>query len=210
YCGSIVRSGGNISFAAAPPSLGGDANNNFIAINRGSIKTSGIDMQLAYKLPTDFVKEESGLAFNLLVSYLIDFKEQEIPGVTIDYAGTAGYFGEGLSASGGATHPEWKATLDTAFTIGKFTISNRLRYTDGMSNRILKQFAGEAATGPKSVIYVDLAGEVKIDGLTLRAGVNNVFDKQPPQYSPNVQSGTDPALYDVIGRRAYVGARVKF
>ena len=46
--------------------------------------------------------------------------------------------------------------------------------------------------------------------MTFRVEVNNAFDKQPPSYRPNVQSGTDPSLYDVIGRRGYVSARLKF
>ena len=46
--------------------------------------------------------------------------------------------------------------------------------------------------------------------MTFRVGVNNAFDRQPEQYRPNVQSGTDPSLYDVIGRRGYVQARLKF
>jgi outer membrane receptor protein involved in Fe transport len=46
--------------------------------------------------------------------------------------------------------------------------------------------------------------------MTFRIGVNNVFDRQPEQYAPNVQSGTDPSLYDVIGRRAYVSGRLRF
>jgi outer membrane receptor protein involved in Fe transport len=65
-------------------------------------------------------------------------------------------------------------------------------------------------TGPGEVFYFDFAAEANIDALTFRVGVNNAFDKQPPQYAPNVQSGTDPSLYDVIGRRAYVSARLKF
>ncbi len=40
--------------------------------------------------------------------------------------------------------------------------------------------------------------------------MNNVFDKQPPTYQPNVQSGTDPSTYDVIGRRVYARVNMKF
>jgi outer membrane receptor protein involved in Fe transport len=46
--------------------------------------------------------------------------------------------------------------------------------------------------------------------MTLRLGLNNAFDRKPPTYAPNVQSGTDPSTYDVIGRRFYVSARLKF
>jgi len=79
-----------------------------------------------------------------------------------------------------------------------------------MKNRAEKQFPGETFSGPKSIVYFDFAAETTVENVTLRLGVNNAFDKQPPTYAPNVQSGTDPSLYDVIGRRAYVSARLKF
>ncbi len=211
YCGSILRSGGNIGVLLASPELGGDSTSNFISVNRGTLKTSGIDLQMDYSLPTDFAGEDSALRFNLLVSYLIDFKEEELPGVVIDYAGSAGYFGQGLSAGGGASHPEWKGTFNVAWKLGNFTPSARIRYIDNMTNRAGKQFVGESFTGPKSITYVDLAAQWNVgDQFSLRFGLNNAFNKKPPTYSPNVQSGTDPSLYDVIGRRAYVSAHVKF
>jgi iron complex outermembrane receptor protein len=210
YCTSVIRSGGNISFLAAGASLGGDSNSNFIAINRGSLKTSGLDLQMDYSLPTDFAGPDSALSFNLMVNYLFDFKEEELPGVVIDYAGTAGYFGQGLSAGGGASHPKWRGTLNTSWKMGEVTPFVRLRYIDGMTNRLAKQFVGEATTGPGSVVYVDLGAQVEVGPMLLRLGLNNAFNRKPPSYSPNVQSGTDPSLYDVVGRRAYISTRLKF
>lgn len=51
-------------------------------------------------------------------------------------------------------------------------------------------------------------------GLSLFAGVDNVFDKQPP-YLPGATFGTPTGLetgakFDVIGRRFNVSARVRF
>jgi outer membrane receptor protein involved in Fe transport len=65
-------------------------------------------------------------------------------------------------------------------------------------------------TGVPTVWYFDFGVQANVEALTFRVGLNNAFDKQPPQYAPNVQSGTDPSVYDVIGRRAYVSARLKF
>lgn len=211
YCGAILRSGGNIAVLLAPEELGGDANSNFIAVNRGTLQTSGLDLQLDYSLPTEFISEESSLGLNLLVNYLIDFKEEELPGVKIDYAGTAGYFGQGLSAGGGASHPEWRATFNANWRMGEgTTIFGRLRYIDSMKNRASKQFVGEDFSGPGSVFYFDTGVQFNTGPMMFRVGVNNLFDKQPPQYAPNVQSGTDPSLYDVVGRRAYVAGSLKF
>jgi len=59
-------------------------------------------------------------------------------------------------------------------------------------------------TGTDAVWYWDVAGTWNItDNASIRLGVNNLFDEQPPEYAPNVQSGTDPSLYDVVGRRVF-------
>lgn len=207
YCQSVVRSGSNFSFIAVPAVLGGDADSNFTALNQGKIKTSGIDFQLGYSLPTDFAGEGSNLAFNGYLNYLIDYKVQELPGVTLDYAGSASVFGAGL----GTSFPRWKGTGTIAWNLKPITLETRIRYIDSMKNRSSIQFPGETSfTGPKSITYFDFAMEANIEAMTLRLGVNNAFNKLPPQYAPNVQSGTDPSLYDVIGRRGYVSARLKF
>jgi outer membrane receptor protein involved in Fe transport len=171
------------------------------------VKTSGLDFQLGYRLPTEFLAEKSSLNLSLLMNYLIDFKVEELPGVTLDYAGSAAYFGAGL----GQSFPRWRGVLNAAFNLDPITITTRLRYIDSMRNRAEVQFPGETSfTGPKSIIYTDAAIEANIENMTFRIGVNNLFDLDPPRYRPNVQSGTDPSLYDVIGRRAYVSARLKF
>lgn len=206
YCSSVVRSGSQFSFIAVDSALGGDANSNFTAINQGKIKTSGIDFQLGYKLPTEFAGADSSLNFGLYLNYLIDYKVNELPGVTLDYAGTASVFGAGL----GTSFPRWKGTMNVAWNLKPITLTSRIRYISEMENRSSVQFPGESFTGPESVWYFDFGLESTIDKVTLRLGVNNAFDRQPPTYAPNVQSGTDPSLYDVIGRRAYVQARLKF
>ena len=61
-------------------------------------------------------------------------------------------------------------------------------------------------TGVPDNWYYDLIGSYEVTGnLTIRAGVNNLSDQKPRLYSPNVQANTDPSLYDVLGRRYYVG-----
>ena len=79
-----------------------------------------------------------------------------------------------------------------------------------MVNRASRQYVGETFTGPGSVFYFDFALQAKVEAFTFRLGLNNAFDKQPPTYAPNVQSGTDPSTYDVLGRRAYVSVRLRY
>ncbi len=43
------------------------------------------------------------------------------------------------------------------------------------------------------------------------AGVRNLTDNKPPQYAGSSrQSNTDPSLYDVYGRRYFVGLSARF
>jgi outer membrane receptor protein involved in Fe transport len=59
--------------------------------------------------------------------------------------------------------------------------------------------------------YHDIAATWDLTGRAqLRIGVNNVADEQPAEYAPNVQSGTDPSTYDVVGRRAFAQINLKF
>lgn len=205
---SIFARTPNISYISIPVALGGDGNGYFQAINQGVIKTSGVDVQLGYSLPTDFVSPGSKLSANLLLNYLREFKVEELPGLTLDYAGTVSYFGEGL----GTSFPRWKGYLNLAWNMKPFTLESRIRYINKMKNRSIVQFPGEDAqfTGVPSVWYFDFAAEADFRPLTLRVGLNNAFNKRPPEYHPNVQSGTDPSLYDVIGRRAYVQATLRY
>lgn len=207
YCRGLNRSGGNITAIYLPASLGGDANGYFQGINLGSIKTSGIDVQLGYRLPTSFVSETSAINFNLGLNYLIDFKNVGLGGLKTDYAGTASYFGAGL----GTSFPRWKGVMNIGWQLDEnLKFDTRVRYIHKMANRASRQFPGETFTGPGAVWYFDFGVEANVDALTFRVGLNNAFDKLPPQYAPNVQSGTDPSTYDVLGRRAYVSARLKF
>jgi iron complex outermembrane recepter protein len=164
-------------------------------------------VQLGYRLPTSFVSETSSLNFNLLMNYLIDFKNVGLGGLKTDYAGTASYFGAGL----GTSFPRWKGTLNVGWKFDdNLSFDTRVRYVHKMENRASRQYIGETFTGPGAIWYFDFALQAEVEALTFRIGLNNAFDKQPPQYAPNVQSGTDPSTYDVLGRRAYASVRLKF
>ncbi|MGI9168573.1 MAG: hypothetical protein ACR2FH_00145 [Caulobacteraceae bacterium] len=65
--------------------------------------------------------------------------------------------------------------------------------------------------------YFDLAAQYRFrDRYTLRAGVNNIFDRDPPiigqgQLPPTIGSGnTYPQVYDPLGRFLFVGLTADF
>ena len=49
-----------------------------------------------------------------------------------------------------------------------------------------------------------------LDGLVLRAGVENLTDKDPPIFPSSVDANTDPSQYDVLGRRYFLSVQYRY
>lgn len=206
-CRSIRRTGSALAGLFNPAT----GTNSFQVNNDAEILTSGIDGQLSWAVP---LGNMGRFNFDLLASYLIEWKARDaLPGLPmIDYAGTVGYFGQGLTGGGGASFPEWRGTLNTTYSWGDFSWNLRTRYIHSMENRAKVQYIGEDASFEDvgAAWYFDTAATWRIDNMMFRLGVNNLFDRGPELYKPNVQSGTDPSLYDVIGRRFFVSVGLKY
>ncbi|WP_116808332.1 TonB-dependent receptor domain-containing protein [Steroidobacter cummioxidans] len=204
-CQQIVRnSAGTIARVNGPNGIV------FPGENGTKFNTDGIDVQVDYgmDMPSLF-GQSSRLNLNMFVNYLLSFERQDRSNLpTLDYKGTVSYFGQGL----GSSFPEFKVNLTANYMVGPVGLNVRARWIDSMQNRASVQFAGEPSfSGVPSVTYLDasLSWEF-MDGGLARIGVNNLTDKEPPLYAPSVQSGTDPSLYDVVGRRIFGQLNFKF
>lgn len=172
--------------------------------NGGKIKTDGLDVQVNWGTRVGPGRLDLGMQLNYLLSYKLQTR-QNLP--SADFAGTIPYFGAGL----GQAFPKLKATLTTRYQWGDFAFDVRTRYIDKMKNRMSVIFPGESFTGVQATTYWDLGvNYTYAKTYTLRLGVLNALDQKPRTYSPNVQSGTDPSTYDVIGRRLLAQAQFKF
>ncbi|MDO8802401.1 TonB-dependent siderophore receptor [Phenylobacterium sp.] len=178
-------------------------------VNLASVKTSGIDAQLdwGFDLADLGLPENAGaLAFNLVVTKLDSFERQARPnGAFVDYAGTIG-----ADLSGGAL-PEWKSVLSATWAVGPVRTALRWRHIAAMTDaRSVPTFSPTAVNTPDYDVY-DLSGSWKIDDrVTLRAGINNLEDKDPPYFTSYPNSNTDPSSFDILGRRVFVGINAKF
>ena len=227
YCAGIARSGGNLG-SGSEINNPGRADGNWPYVNGGGIQTSGVDFQVDYGFDWEWMglpQWMGSFQANLLLTHVIEYKQQDADALPeIDFTGTISYFGAGL----GTSFPEWKATLATRFALGTIgamgyetdalSLGVRVRYIDAMENRQFRQYPGEpflgiAGTSPNvpATWYTDIDVTWGItDNVELKLGVNNVADQQPRIYAPNVQSGTDPSTYDVIGRRAFGSIKLRF
>lgn len=209
-CQGPARGGGDILWVYNPS----DPDGFFTNSNQGKQKSSGLDFQFDWGFDAEWLGADpqwGTVRLNALITHVIEFKQQDpIDGVPeLDFAGTVSYFGAGL----GTSFPEWKATFNGEWSLFEdYKINARARYIGAMDNRLSVEFPGETEfTGVDAVWYWDFTGTWNVtDNVELRLGVNNAFDKQPETYAPNVQSGTDPSTYDVVGRRVFGGIKLRF
>ena len=206
-CQAIVRGGGDIFFLSDPNDPAGD----YPGVNGGSIEASGIDFQVDYGFDLEWLglPESAGsIETRLLATYTNEWKQQELSTLpSLDFAGTVSFFGEGL----GTSFPEYKANLITRWNVDNWSFDARTRFISGMENRAAVIFPDESFEGTDDVLYWDFAANWDVtENVAVRLGLNNAFDQEPQLYAPNVQSGTDPSLFDVVGRRVFGQLIAKF
>jgi iron complex outermembrane recepter protein len=171
-------------------------------INRNIVgyEVSGIDAQFDWS----FDLGPGNANLNWLVSWMDRFETTEVQGLPIvDSVGLVG--GNFL----GGSLPEWKANLNVSYAWGGLSLTGQWRYIDGMHDRDVPEYE------VPSYDYIDAYasyefGQGMLDGLTLRAAIENLTDDDPPLLPTQVQANTDPSQYDVLGRRYSLGVSFRF
>jgi len=168
-------------------------------INVSELKVKGIDFQVDYG--TDL--GPGALDLKLVATRLDSWKQAAIRGeAPEEFAGQAGFDFDAL--------PEWKTTFNVGYSVAGFRGDLRWRYVGEMTDTDFPDFK------LPSVDYYDVTLSYSFDnfdmlqGLTLRAGVNNLTDEEPVIYPSYQQSNTDPSTYDILGRRYFVSANYSF
>jgi iron complex outermembrane receptor protein len=188
----------------------GDAN--VVAINRniGSARVAGADVAFSYRLR---LGGWANFAFDGLGTYL-HRQSVEVykgaPGVEC-----AGQFGTDCADP---PLPKWRHRLRATWKPPlEFEIAATWRYihSTSLNPRIAQDFFVSAALASiPSVSYLDIAGSWNIGkGLTLRGGVNNVFDRDPPLsigLAPWANGNTFAQVYDSLGRHVFLALTAKF
>jgi outer membrane receptor protein involved in Fe transport len=167
--------------------------------NIATTELKGIDIQLDYG--TEF-GANSAFDVKLIATNLLNWDQAAIQGEALEaFAGTA--------SSSFDVLPEWKVTTSFAYAIGGFDTNLRWRYIDSTTDLSYPDFKLD------EVNYLDLTfgyafqGNT-MEGLRLRVGITNLTDEDPVIYPSDQQMNTDPATYDVLGRRYFVSATYSF
>ena len=190
-------------------------------VNTGSLQTKGVDVAVDYRMNLNDLGIGGGrLNFNLVGTYLDSYKTVPLP----NSPQADVYECKGLYAGlCGRPRPEWRHKFMTTWApADRFSLTGTWRYVSSV--QIAQTSDQPALTGSFSGVnrelgarsYFDLAAsfEVRKD-LTFRAGVNNLFDKDPPlTTTAAIEDGgngnTYPQFYDATGRYLFLSASVGF
>ncbi|AIY65485.1 TonB-dependent receptor [Pseudoalteromonas piratica] len=167
--------------------------------NIGAETAQGIDLNLAYSFDAFGLDWRTALDTTYLIETTVTLTDE-----TVDYVG--------LITSGSGGYADIKSNLSLSVKGDSWDANYKARYISGMdSYSCLDNPAKCYAPSTGSVVYHDIGGAYHVsETVKVSAGINNLFDKQPPYYSGNNDSNTDPYTYDVLGRYFYAGVNVKF
>jgi iron complex outermembrane recepter protein len=215
YCSQIVRQPTTGSLNGNSVAGGGYViQENY---NLGTALNSGIDAQLNYKLglPAGF----GDLEFGLNGTYLLHDETTPLPGSpTYDCAGLFGFTCQ-------TVNPRWRHLLRTTWeTPWHVSASLTWRYIGTVSQDNdssdptlhFSTFNGYDYVNAKipAYNYLDLQATWNVnEQLQIRAGANNLLDKDPPLVNTDIVAGgaaNTYSTYDLFGRQLFLGFTARF
>ncbi|MCC5450360.1 TonB-dependent receptor [Rheinheimera sp. UJ51] len=160
-------------------------------VNLNETEVSGIDTVIRYRLNNSLGRWD----FSTSVSKLNKFAEvatlADGSTLTTDKKGLAGVR---------EAYPEWRGNFTTQWRNDHFTLAYDVRYIGDTTEVFANQ-----PSHIGSMFYHNLTGGYKLDnGLALRLGINNLFDKQPPTSRVNTNINFDQQTYHAVGRFYYL------
>jgi iron complex outermembrane recepter protein len=191
--GGSNSAGGNVQQAITLVSLA--------PLNIGILQAEGIDTSTAYllDLPSHFLNVANQLTFVLEGSYTM--KNNSI----VDASNPSNV----IQSAGDFTLPKVRATLTTSFLADPFLASAKIRYIGKSKIDVTYAPLFNNDNNVASRTYLDLLASYRIGPkLKVSAGVNNVFDRAPPE-TATTYTGTS-TLFDVVGRYFFAQVTAKF
>ena len=164
--------------------------------NQGGIKTSGVDVQVDWRMPVG----PGSLDLNGVVNYLADYKQSFLSGLPfVEFANTV---------SSTAAYFRWRPVLTATYSLDKLNAGLRWRFLPRTRDVTCASRCNAPDTGSYSSF--DLFGAYDLtQKVRLTAGIDNLFDRDPPVVG-GVLGNTNLGEYDVIGRQFYLAIRARF
>jgi outer membrane receptor protein involved in Fe transport len=194
-------------------------------VNASNLKTSGVDINATYK--THFsdwgLGDHGSLSFNFTGTYLHNLTTTLPDGTGYECVGLYG-------VTCGTPAPHWRHELRTTWSSPwNVDLSVNWRFIGG-TTLDFNTSQPDLQNGFKDVLktdaripaysYFDLAATWRVrDNITLRGGINNIFDREPPLLDSNSfgisappfgNGNTFPQVFDPLGRVFFLGVTADF
>jgi iron complex outermembrane receptor protein len=216
FCSQVVRNPANGILFGTTATGGGYINGQ--TVNVAKSVNEGWDFQANYSLPLEDwgVNNVGGISFNFAGTLLTKQDNVSLPGD--EPYNCTGYFGPSCAV----VQPKWRHTARMNWTIPGVDalVSVAWRYYGSTKYENLSD--DDALAGPpnpfiskiRSYNYFDVSGLWNVnDTFKVRAGVNNIFDKDPPLVPASIVGGGLPntyPMYDLLGRKLFIGLTADF
>ncbi len=190
--------------------------------NIGAIETSGWDFNIGWTAPETDWGQFRVQWNNTIVDDYVEFNPVDTGLVATDLVG--------IEVNDSAI-PEWQSNLEVVWLFSDWEVSGRLRHIDSVTESCSDFLDGSPhsltnlglCSNPNttdnslstneldSTTYFDLQVVFpEFAGIKFEAGVNNLFDEDPPVCLSCSLNGYDPSTYDPEGQFGYVRASIDF
>jgi iron complex outermembrane recepter protein len=217
FCSQVIRN--QVTGALTGATVAGGGYIVQTAQNIAEAVFRGVDVQAGYRYPLP--GNWGTVTSTFSGSYLLKTTTTPAPGQhTFDCAGLYG------PNCGTTINPRWRHNMRVSWETGfHTTFSAQWRFIGkvGVDNNDPDPSLFGGSTGAydpfnaqlPSISYIDLSAIYKVtEGISVRAGVTNVLDKDPPLTAAAYLGGAGSAnaypSYDLLGRQAFVGFTAKF
>jgi outer membrane receptor protein involved in Fe transport len=178
--------------------------------NLGTLLTQGVDFTVNYI--HDLGPGQIGAG--TLINYVNKFEYQTSPtSPLVDAKGTL----DPIPASGGVTGGifTYRTNTHVQYTWNGLTAGLNWLHYPSINNAAASTNPSTKIQGAPNYNLYSLYSTYTISKYTVRFGIENLFDKQPPSigYNPGVTSAsntTNAGYYDILGRRYYLGVKASF
>lgn len=179
-------------------------------LNLGALETDGLEAQIHWGVPAPFLGQTGKLYADSAIGWLNNYKVQLLPGAAfLNYTGVSNG-GAGPNSVPPRATPKWKALTTFGYKSETLGLGLRWRYQGALADVSSVLTPNNVQLPVAAYNLWDMFATAKVQkNIEFRFGVNNLFDKGLP-FVASSQISTDPALYDLIGRSFYVGARITF
>jgi iron complex outermembrane recepter protein len=171
--------------------------------NLGTIQTQGVDLAVGWN--TDIGPGNFGV--NTTLSWLDYYEYQPVAGaVTNDATGTLDQGGQ----------YDYRLLTNFNYRLSALNLGLQWRHLPSVDSAAKGIVPNTTQLGTGSYDVFGLTASYELGSkVTLRAGIDNVLDEEPPALNriPGGDSNTDQtnaSFYDILGRRFFAGVKVRF